>query len=125
MLVEAGGTSSVIEEAARTAGGLGLFIRSLVGLDRAVAVEKVGEDFNGSGWLCRCPRFVTLIIDDLTANGSMEPARLFESPFTDQAPTGPDYVYPDPDITVIVETLQHIKRTASPEEGRRDSSVVA
>jgi len=45
----------------------------------------------------------------------MEPGRLFESPYTDHAPTGPDYFFPDTDVDAIVETLQHIKRTALPE----------
>ena len=61
-------------------------------------------------------RFVNLIVDELTKNGVMEPARLFESPYTDHAPTGPDYVFPDADVEVIVDTLQHIRRTAVPQE---------
>lgn len=47
--------------------------------------------------------------------------RLYESPFTDRAPTGPDYVYPERDIDVIVDTLRHITRTAAPEEGQHAS----
>lgn len=49
-------------------------------------------------------------------NGVMEPARLFESLYTDHAPTGPDYFFPDTDVDVIVDTLHHIRRTAVPEE---------
>ena len=33
-------------------------------------------------------RFIHLIVDELTANGVMEAARLYESPYTDHAPTG-------------------------------------
>ncbi len=44
------------------------------------------------------------------------PSRLFESPYTDHAPTGPDYVFSDVDVDVIVETLHQIKQTAVPEE---------
>jgi type I restriction enzyme, R subunit len=40
----------------------------------------------------------------------------FESPYTDHAPTGPDYFFPDTDVDVIVETLHHIKQTAAPKE---------
>ena len=47
-------------------------------------------------------------------NGVMEPARLFESPYTDHAPTGPDYFFPDADVDVIVDTLHRIRRTAVP-----------
>lgn len=59
---------------------------------------------------------MNLIVDELTKNGVMEPARLFESPYTDHAPTGPDYFFPDADVEVIVDTLVHIKRTALPGE---------
>ena len=50
--------------------------------------------------------------DELTKNGVMEPARLFETPYTDHAPTGPDYFFPDVDVEVIVDTLEHIRQTA-------------
>ncbi|MGF1651809.1 MAG: DEAD/DEAH box helicase family protein [Actinomycetales bacterium] len=115
MLVAAGGTTSVIEDAVRKAGGLGLFVRSLVGLDRAAAMEAFAAFLDTDTYSADQIRFVTLIIDELTANGSMEPGRLFESPFTDHAPTGPDYVYPGPDVRIIVDTLRHITRTATPD----------
>jgi type I restriction enzyme R subunit len=47
----------------------------------------------------------------------MEPRRLFESPFTDHAPTGPDYMYPDSDVQVIVDAPRDSRRTASVDTG--------
>ena len=44
----------------------------------------------------------------------MEPKRLFESPYTDHAPTGPDFVFPDADVDVIIEILDGIKQSALP-----------
>ncbi len=44
----------------------------------------------------------------------MEPGRLFESPYTDHAPTGPDFFFPDADVDVIVEILNDVRRTAIP-----------
>ena len=38
-------------------------------------------------------RSINLIADEFTANGAMQPKRLLESPSTDHAPTGPDYVF--------------------------------
>ena len=61
-------------------------------------------------------RFVNLIVDELTRNGVMEPQRLFESPYTDHAPTGPDYVFPEAEVTVIVDTLRTIRKHAIPGE---------
>lgn len=61
-------------------------------------------------------RFVNLIVDELTKNGVVEPTSLFESPYTDHAPTGPDYGFPDAEVKGIVETLLRIKQTALPTE---------
>ena len=58
--------------------------------------------------------FVTLIVEELTTNGVMEPSRLFEPPYTDHAPTGPDYFFPDADVELIVETLHEIRDHARP-----------
>lgn len=44
----------------------------------------------------------------------MEPGWLFESPFTDHAPTGPDHVFPEADVDVIVDILRDVKATAVP-----------
>lgn len=61
-------------------------------------------------------RFVNLIIDELTANGVMEPERLFESPFTDHAPTGPRAVYDVTEVDAIVDLLRVVKTHAVPSE---------
>ncbi len=96
-------------------GGLGLFVRSLVGLDRAAATEAFEHYLDGTRFSVDQVRFVDLIVDELTRNGVMEPTRLFESPYTDHAPTGPDFVFPDADVQVIVGILHGVTRTAVPE----------
>ncbi len=40
----------------------------------------------------------------------------FESPYTDHAPTGPDFVFPDSDVDVIVQILHDVKAHAVPTE---------
>ncbi|RPF26665.1 DEAD/DEAH box helicase family protein [Georgenia muralis] len=116
MLIDAGGQHVDIEWATERDGGLGFFVRHLVGLDRAAATEAFEKYLDGTAFSADQIRFVNLIVDELTKNGIMEPARLFESPYTDHAPTGPDYFFPDADVEVIVDTLHHIKRTAVPSE---------
>jgi type I restriction enzyme, R subunit len=59
--------------------------------------------------------FVNLIITELTANGIMDAARLYESPFTDHAPQGPDLVFPDQDLDIIIDTLNEVRAHALPE----------
>ena len=115
MLLASGAGQKVdIVWATEKAEGLGLFIRSLVGLDHQVATEAFGHYLDGSKFTVDQIRFVNLIVDELTANGLMEPRRLFESPYTDRAPTGPDFLFPDTDVDVIVEILHEIKDRARP-----------
>ncbi|AWB96978.1 restriction endonuclease subunit R [Agromyces badenianii] len=113
MLVASGGQPVDIVWATEQ-GGLGLFVRQLVGLDRSTAIEAFEGYLDSTRFTADQVRFVSLIVDELTKNGVMEPGRLFESPYTDHAPTGPDYVFPSSDIEVIVGTLRHIKETAVP-----------
>ena len=114
MLVEAGGQRVDIAWATEKTGGLGLFIRGLVGLDRSAAVDAFGQFLDDTNFSVHQVRFINLIVDELTANGVMEPGRLYESPYTDHAPTGPDYIFPNSDIDVIVEILNGVKDHAVP-----------
>ena len=44
----------------------------------------------------------------------MEPARLYESPYTDLAATGPESMFPEPDVDNIVDILNTVKANALP-----------
>lgn len=114
LLASGAGPKADIQWAAEESNGLGLFIRSLVGLDRAAAAEAFGDYLDGSKFNVDQIRFVDLIIDELTANGVMEPGRLFEPPYTDHAPTGPDMFFPDAQVDEIVSILRAVKGNASP-----------
>ena len=116
MLVASGGHQGDIVWANERTGGLGIFVRGLVGLDRAAAMDAFAHYLNGAVFSVEQVRFVNLIVEELTKNGVMEPKRLFESPYTDHAPTGPDHFFPEADVDAIVETLNGIKRTALPED---------
>lgn len=113
LLEDAGGARSDIMWATEQPGGLGLFIRSLVGLDRAAAAEAFGELLKDRALSVEQHHFVDMIIDELTANGAMEPRRLFEPPYIDDAPTGPEVLFPDGQITAIVSILRGVTATAT------------
>ena len=49
--------------------------------------------------------FVERILDYLTASGKMDPALLYETPFTDAAPNGISDVFDDDLVTHIIDTL--------------------
>ncbi len=56
--------------------------------------------------------FVNLIVDHLTDHGMMEAARLYESPFTDLSPRGPEEIFSSEQVEELVATLDQVRRTA-------------
>ncbi|MGC4962809.1 type I restriction-modification enzyme R subunit C-terminal domain-containing protein [Gordonia sp. DT101] len=56
--------------------------------------------------------FVGLIVDHLTRNGSMEPGRLYDPPFTDTAPQGPDQVVDLDKLTRLVGIIEEFRDVA-------------
>jgi len=66
--------------------GLGLFVHSLVGLDRATAVEAMLDFLNNKTLCANQIEFINMIIEYLIQHGAMTAAQLYESPFTDIAP---------------------------------------
>jgi len=118
MLLDSGaGEAAYIAQAKEESHGLGLFIRSLVGLDHHAALEAFAGYLDGTQFTAEQIRFINLIVDELTANGVMEPARLYESPYTDHTPTGPESVFPDADVDNIVHILNTVKANAAPIDG--------
>jgi len=114
MLVSAGAGPVDIAWANDHVGGLGVFVRSLVGLDRAAATQAFETYLDETKFTLSQIRFVNLIVDELTRSGVMDPSRLFEPPYTDHAPTGPDLVFPEAEVDAIVQTLRSISESAVP-----------
>ena len=46
----------------------------------------------------------------------MEAGRLYEAPFTDHAPTGPDFLFADADIDRMIVILDTVRAHAQAEE---------
>jgi type I restriction enzyme R subunit len=68
-------------------------VRSLVGLDRQAAKEALAGFLAARRSSANQIEFVNLIVDHLTEHGVMEAAMLYESPFTDLTPRGPDGLF--------------------------------
>ena len=115
MLVEAGvGTAEQVKIVARQEHGLGLFLRSLVGLDRVAAKRAFSRFIEEQQLNASQLDFVNLIIDHLTQCGWMRPEQLYSSPFTDEFSAGPNAVFPDiKAIQTIVSTLVAIQENAA------------
>jgi type I restriction enzyme R subunit len=107
MLVQAGGTQPLMTEVKSV--GLGLFVRSLVGMDREAAMQAFSELLQGSRLTPDQIEFIELVVQELTHNGVVMPERLFEPPFTDIHALGPTAVFPAAQVTRIIEVLKDIR----------------
>jgi type I restriction enzyme, R subunit len=113
LLGESGvGEPEDIRRAADDAQGLGLLVRSLVGMDRAAAKEALARFTNGKTLTANQLEFVNLIVDHLTEHGVVEAARLYESPFTDLTPHGPDALFKAAEVDELLRTLLDVRATA-------------
>jgi len=113
MLIEAGGSSELIGEAKEKSHGLGLFIRSLVGLDHEAAMQAFSEFINGTTATPNQIEFINLVVQELTQSGVMEPDRLFEQPFTNLHSAGPMGIFPQATVLQIVQVLEGIRDRAA------------
>lgn len=114
MLVEAGiGSPEDVERAKAESKGLGLFIRSLVGLDRVAVAQAFDQFTAGSKLTANQIEFVNLIVDYLTSQGVMEADRLYESPFTDISPQGPEGIFSKAQADQLEAVLEGIRQRAA------------
>ena len=108
----AGGSAEDLARAAAEAEGLGVFVRSLVGLDREAAKLALAGFMSGKTLSSSQIEFVDLVVNHLTEHGMMEVTRLYESPFTDITPQGPEAIFSVTDIDQLVAALEHVAATA-------------
>ena len=106
------GTAGDIIRAKAESQGLGLFVRSLVGLDREAAKEALAGFLSSRTLRGNQIEFVNLIVNHLTEHGTMDAALLYESPLTDLAPTGPDAIFSSADIDELMAVMHRVRETA-------------
>lgn len=114
MLAESGVASTEqIEQAKTESEGLGLFVRSLIGMERDAAKQALSEFTAGKTLNASQIEFVNLIVDYLTEHGAMKPEWLYESPFTDVSPQGPEGVFASRELDKLMILLQDIRSQAA------------
>jgi type I restriction enzyme R subunit len=113
MLTESGfGKSENIERAKTENEGLGLFARSLVGLDREAAKKAFAEFLDGKILNANQLEFVNLVIDHLTERGVVKVEALYSSPYTDVSPQGPDGLFKPKEVDDLVDILHEVRDRA-------------
>ncbi len=101
-----------LQKAKTESNGLGLFVRSLVGLDREAAKQAFAGFIAGKTLSANQIEFVNLIVDHLTEHGVMNPGLLYESPFTDINPQGPEGIFNSSQVDDLVGLLNQINTRA-------------
>lgn len=112
LLVEAGAGTHDDVGKVRSGGGLGLFVRSIVGLDREAAKRAFDGFLSGRTLSANQIHFINLTIDFLTQSGWMTAAQLYETPFTDFSPKGVEGVFGVDQVSQIIEVLDEIRSRA-------------
>lgn len=126
ILVEAGIGSDADIMVARTTSsaqveGFGVFLRSIVGLDRAAVQEHFAE-FIADGASADQIEFVGMVIEHLTRNGLIDPGLLYDSPFSDLSPDGPDALFPEDRVDLLLSRVRQLNGSAAADGDVADAS---
>ncbi len=113
MLIDSGtGTAQEIDKAKTDSEGLGLFVRSLVGLDRAAAQQALSGFIENRTLTASQLEFIQIIIESLTSIGVVDPGRLYEAPFTRLSAKGVEGVFPEAEVVDLITLLDDVRQRA-------------
>ena len=108
ILTESGvGSREDLDRATSDAAGLPQFVRSVVGLDREAANRALAGFMQGSTMTANQIEFLKLVVDHLVEHGMVEPVKLYESPFTDISPLGPNGLFDSRQLNELVAAINH------------------
>ncbi len=89
-----------------------MFVRSLVGMDREAAKQALAGFLSSKTLSGNQIEFVNLIVNHLTEHGVMDASLLYESPFTDLTPQGPDRLFSSAQVDELMVVLDRIRAAA-------------
>ena len=113
MIAESGvGSAADLSKAKKESEGLGIFVRSLLGMDREAAKAALNGFIAEQQLTANQIQFLDEIVNYLTEHGVMDAARLYESPYTDFNPLGVDGVFKAPQVDQLIEILDEVKKRA-------------
>lgn len=111
ILVDQGVADDAFLTSLETEGGVGRFLRSLTGLEKAAAKEAFSQFVSQHQLTADQVEFLDMVIDSLTESGFVDPANFYESPFTDFDDMGIAGIFDrdqTKEIIRIVETLNEV-----------------
>ena len=113
MFLEEGVGDQTRLEAIRGEGGLGLFFRRILGLDRQAAKAAFSAIVDLGTLTAGQIQFIDMIVNHLTERGVIDPELLYESPFTDVSDQGLSGVFPAERSAEVMEIVRRIWATAA------------
>lgn len=91
--------------------GLGAFLRSLTGLDRASVMGLFSSFVAANDLNANQNEFISLVIDSLCENGLIDPKLFYESPFTDLDDMGIVGVFEADQTAEIIRIVKQVNQT--------------
>jgi type I restriction enzyme R subunit len=76
------------------------------------ATEAMNAFLTDSAATSKQIEFVTLIVDELTKNGAMDDDRLYQSPFVDITPTGPESIFSSAKVEQLFSSIKEVRLRA-------------
>lgn len=113
MFLEEGVGDQTRLDAIRGEGGLGLFFRRILGLDRQAAKAAFSAIVDLGTLTAGQIQFIDMIVNHLTERGVIDPELLYESPFTDVSDQGLSGVFPAERSAEVMEIVRRIWATAA------------
>ncbi len=107
-----GSTPEEIEIAKKEGSGLGLFVRSLVGLDREAAKGALSTFMTGKMLSGNQIEFLNLVINHLSQRGWIKVGTLYTSPFTDIHPLGVDGLFDESSTLALLTAVRSVQANA-------------
>lgn len=94
-------------------GGVGRFLRSLTGLDKAATKEAFSQFVSHHQLSADQAEFLDMVIDSLTESGFVDPATFYESPFTDFDDMGIAGIFDRDQTKEIILIVQHLNEVVA------------
>jgi type I restriction enzyme, R subunit len=79
---------------------------------KAGTKQALGQFLDGTTHSANQIEFVNLVVNHLTEHGVMDAALLYESPFTDLTPQGPEGIFSSGEVDALIATLDRIRAAA-------------